>query len=170
MASEGKQRKLVRELTDGLKGEFLPFSFPDQQRGHIVKQAPCVWVEDLERKIVETIEFNDRYTESYIYIYTVHVLYNREHRLTWHSGLIPPQEIWVKIGGDKGQGSMKTSFQICNVPHPNSCKNSVIFSIFEATDTATNINIALEYFRPQVNSLSGKTIWGYIKYVRFKRR
>ena len=27
---------------------------------------------------------------------------------------------------------MKTSFQICNVPHPNSFKNSVIFSIFEA--------------------------------------
>ena len=127
-----------------------------------MKQAPCVWVEDLERTIVETIEFNDRYTESYIYIYTVHVLYNREHRLTWHSGLIPPQEIWVKIGGDKGQGSMKTSFQICNVPHPNSCKNSVIFSIFEATDTATNINIALEYTTGPKSTLSPGRQYGGI--------
>ena len=67
-----------------------------------------------------------------------------EGRLTWHSGLIPPDEIWVKIGGDKGQGSMKTSFQICNVPHPNSFNNSAI-SIFEAGDTATNLNIALSH-------------------------
>ena len=73
--------------------------------------------------------------------------------------MIPPDEIWVKIGGEKGQGSMKMSFQLCNVPNPNSCKNSVIFSIFEASDTATNLNIALYQFRPQINSLCGKNIW-----------
>ena len=83
----------------------------------------------------------------------------RENRLTWHSGLIPPNEIWVKIGGDKGGGSMKTSFQICNVPHPNSCKNSCVFSIYEAADTTTNLNIALEPFKAQISSLSGKTVW-----------
>ena len=82
-----------------------------------------------------------------------------EGRLTWHSGVIPEDEIWIKVGGDKGQGSMKISFQICNVPHPNSCKNSIIFSIFEAGDTATNLNIALNQFRPQINSLCGKDIW-----------
>ncbi len=83
----------------------------------------------------------------------------RENRLTWHSGLIPPQEIWVKIGGDKGGGSMKTCFQICNVPHPNSCKNSCVFSIFEAPDTTTNLNIALKPFTVQINNLCGKSIW-----------
>ena len=39
---------------------------------------------------------------------------------------------------------MKTSFQICNVPHPNSCKNSCIFSIYEAADTTTNLKKAME--------------------------
>ena len=83
----------------------------------------------------------------------------REKRLTWHSGLIPPNEIWVKIGGDKGGGSMKTSFQICNVPHPNSCKNSCVFSIYETADTTTNLNIALGSFKDQISSLCGKAIW-----------
>ena len=83
-----------------------------------------------------------------------------EGRLTWHSGMIPPDEI--KIGGDKGQGSMKTSFQICNVPYPNSCKNSVIFSIFEAGDTTTNLQIALHQFRGQIISLCGKPLWQYV--------
>ena len=67
---------------------------------------------------------------------------SREGRLEWHSGLIPQ----MSNRGDKG---MKTSFQICNVPHPNSYK---IFSIFDAGNTATNLNIALASFRPQVNS------------------
>ena len=89
----------------------------------------------------------------------------REQRLTWHSGLIPSDEIWVKIGGDKGQGSMKVSFQICNVENPNSYKNSVIFSIYEASDTIVNLNIALQQFKPQINSLCGKAIWRYIVYM-----
>jgi len=90
----------------------------------------------------------------------------RENRLTWHSGLIPPNEIWVKIGGDKGGGSMKTSFQICNVPHPNSCKNSCVFSIYEAADTTTNLNIALEPFKAQISSLSGKTVLYWLVYMQ----
>ena len=83
----------------------------------------------------------------------------RENQLTWHSGVIPSSEVWVKIGGDKGGGSMKTSFQICNIYNPNSIKNSVVFSIFEAPDTYTNLKIALEPFRHQVNQLCGKPIW-----------
>ncbi len=27
--------------------------------------------------------------------------------LTWHDGAIPSNEIWVKLGGDKGRGSFK---------------------------------------------------------------
>ena len=79
-----------------------------------------------------------------------------EDYLTWHFELIPPDEVWVQIGGDKGQGSM---FQVCNVPQPNSCKNSVIFSIFEASDTATNLNLAHHQFKSRINSLTIKVIW-----------
>ncbi len=57
---------------------------------------------------------------------------------------------------------MKTSFQICHIANPNSVKNSVVFSIFEAPDTYTNLNIALEPFKHQINSLCGKIIWRYV--------
>ena len=58
MASERKQRELAQDITGGLKGELVSFSFPDQRRGHIMQLAPYVWVEDLEQKITETTEYN----------------------------------------------------------------------------------------------------------------
>ena len=61
MASEGRQRELANELTDGITGEMVSFSFPDRHRGHILKQAPCVWVSDLEQKIVDMLEYNCRF-------------------------------------------------------------------------------------------------------------
>ena len=39
----------------------------------------------------------------------------RNGRLTWHNGIIPATEIWVKIGGDKGGGSFKFNFQIVSL-------------------------------------------------------
>ena len=67
MSSEGKQREMAQELTEGIKGEFIPFSFPDRKRGQVMKQAPCVWVEDLQKKISDTIEYNDRYVHAHVY-------------------------------------------------------------------------------------------------------
>ena len=32
--------------------------------------------------------------------------------LTWHDNNIPREEVWVKLGGDKGGGSFKMSFQV----------------------------------------------------------
>ena len=58
-------------------------------------------------------------------------------------GLIPENEIWVKIGGDKGGGSFKMSLQLANIPHPNSITNTFVFSCFEADDTPTNLHIGV---------------------------
>ena len=101
----------------------MSFSFP----------APCVWI----KKIL----YPHWRTTAGVTCFSCACAVNtsREGRLTWHSGLIPQRS----NRGDKG---MKTSFQICNVPHPNSYK---IFSIFDAGNTATNL---LAPFRPQVNS------------------
>ena len=82
------------------------------------------------------------------------------HRLTWHGGKIPNSEIWVKLGGDKGGGSFKMTFQVCNVEHPNSHVNTCAFCVFEAPDNITNLRIALEQFRDQVDCLETKT-WRY---------
>ena len=61
-------------------------------------------------------------------------------RLTWHDGIIPDTEIWVKLGGDKGGKTFKMNFQIVNVPAPNSVRNTSVFNCFEAGDSITNLH------------------------------
>ena len=82
--------------------------------------------------------------------------FNRCGRLTWHNGRIPQTEIWVKVGGDKGGGdSFKMKFQIVNTPTPNSVQNTCVFSFFEASDTSTNLHVALERYKAQIEALEG---------------
>ena len=78
-------------------------------------------------------------------------------RLTWHQGIIPEDEIWVKIGGDKGGKSVKISFQICNTLNPNSVQNTYVFTVLEAKDTPLNLHIALDLYHAQVESLMNTT-------------
>ena len=59
-------------------------------------------------------------------------------------GYIPENELWVKLGGDKGRGSFKFNFQLVNTPHPNSVKKTVLISVFKAGDSASNLHIALD--------------------------
>ena len=77
--------------------------------------------------------------------------------LKWHQG-IPADELWVKIGGDAGGGTFKMNFQLVNVPSPNSPLNTCVFAIFDAKDTTTNLHVALDCFRDEVENLDG-TIW-----------
>ena len=78
-------------------------------------------------------------------------------RLTWHNGVIPASEIWIKLGGDKGDGTFKMNFQIVNVAAPNSVNNTCVFCCFEADDSYTNLHIALERYKEQVEHLQGMT-------------
>ena len=59
----------------------------------------------------------------------------------------------MKIGGDHGGGSFKTSLQIVNTANPNSKDNAIIFSIFEEKDYRINILEGLQRFRKQVKDL-----------------
>ena len=68
----------------------------------------------------------------------------REGRLTWHDGIIPQNEIWLKLGGDKGGGSFKMNFQIVNTITPNAVHNTCVFSCFEAGDSITNLHVSLD--------------------------
>ena len=52
-------------------------------------------------------------------------------RLTWHNGVIPENEVWLKLGGDKGGGTFKTNFQIVNVAAPNSVQTPVCFAALQ---------------------------------------
>ena len=62
----------------------------------------------------------------------------RLYQLTWHKGLIPDDEIWLKLGGDKGGSSFKMSVQVVNMEKPNSVTNSCVFAVFEASDSVLN--------------------------------
>ena len=66
----------------------------------------------------------------------------------------------MKLGGDKGGSSFKMNFQIVNVPHPNSIRNTCVFTAFEAPDSKTNLKIALERYQGPVSQLQQHT-WRY---------
>lgn len=87
----------------------------------------------------------------------------RVQRLTW-SKSIPEDEIWVKLGGDKGGSSFKMNFQIVNVPNPNSIQNTCVFAAFEAHDSTTNLHITLERYQGPVSLLQSST-WRYYVHV-----
>lgn len=67
--------------------------------------------------------------------------------------VIPPGKLWLKLGGDKGGGSMKMNFQILNIPKPNAVNNTCVFSAYEAPDTKTNLYVALSRYKQQVEEL-----------------
>ena len=79
--------------------------------------------------------------------------YYRLKPLTWHNGLIPSDEVWVKIGGDKGGSSFKMSLQVVNVSKPNSVQNSCVFAVFEAADSTFNLHLALDRYRDVIVQL-----------------
>ena len=82
------------------------------------------------------------------------------NQLTWHEGLIAEDEIWLKLGGDKGGSSVKASFQIVNVNKPNSVRNSCVFAVFEAPDSVFNLHLALDQYCTSVAELQ-KTKWRF---------
>ena len=82
--------------------------------------------------------------------------------LTNHGGAIPDDELWVKLGGDKGRGSFTFNFQVVNIPHPNSVKKTVLTSVFKAGDSSSNLHTALDRYREHIEEAQGMQL----KYVR----
>ena len=67
--------------------------------------------------------------------------------------IISQEEVWVKVGGDKGGGSFKMSFQIGNVSTPNAPPNTFVFDIYEGHDSPSNLHICLDqYRRPDISA------------------
>lgn len=93
----------------------------------------------------------------------MHVLTsNRAGLLTSHNGKIPDDKIYVKIGGDHGQGSMKLEFQLANVEKPNSSKKTVVFTLYEGKDTRNNLRTMTQGYKDQLEELK-QTKWQYAK-------
>ncbi|XP_070532890.1 uncharacterized protein [Ptychodera flava] len=142
--SESKDREKAKGMTSPLVAEQLPFTFtvkgPDGKLATEVRLASCVCLEDISSTVLQRLD-----------------LLEREGKLTWH-GVIPSDEIWLKIGGDKGGGSTKAVFELCNVAHPNSIENTIVWNIFQAPDRRHNIETAYKINLSQINALCG-TMW-----------
>ena len=73
-------------------------------------------------------------------------------QLTWRDGNISDDLVYVKRGGDHRQGSKKFEFQLANV------NRTVVFAIFEAKDTRSNLRVNAADLKDQLEDLQ-QTTW-----------
>ena len=151
--SENKQRDEKRTLLgDHLEAKSIHFEFREDntRKSTIdsisVRPAPIVFIKDIKSFLFERL---NSCAENGM--------------LDWHRNEkfrgLPGDKIYVKVGGDKGRGSMKICLQICNVQHCNSPENTLILCIFEGNDTYANLAIALDGIAQQLENLDG-CFWG----------
>ena len=122
--------------------EFRDESAPDNVMGVVVKQAPNVFVRNIKEFLFDHLERSAA-----------------NDQLDWHqdssTGCLPLDKIILKIGGDKGRGSMKMCMQLCNVKAANSPENTKVVCAFEANDMYANLAIALDGMAQQLDQLDG---------------
>ena len=92
----------------------------------------------------------------------------RAGALCWHQGIIPSDEIWLKVGGDKGGSTFKLSVQLANALAVNSINNTYVITCYQGTDTLANLQVAISRYREQLQELVS-TGWKYeIAHLWFK--
>ncbi|XP_071795593.1 uncharacterized protein [Asterias amurensis] len=130
-------------LKDNLHGCLRPMLLPSNKatgvNGKVTVDVPFVFVKDLLAMILDYLE-----------------RHQSKGSLTWRNGVIPENEIWIKVGGDKGGTSFKLDFQIANTHRPNSYQNTVVFACFEAPDSSANLQCLIPILE-QLSSLQRQT-------------
>ncbi|XP_071477750.1 uncharacterized protein [Diadema antillarum] len=136
----------VRALEDkviggNLHGDILPLQGTcDITKSSLIQEAPLIQVSNLQTLVFDLLEQYDDLDE-----------------LTWHKGRIPNDEVWLKVGGDKGGGTFKMMIQLANLERPNSLSNTRIVLLYPGTDTSYNLDVALKSFSTQVEELTRST-------------
>ena len=150
------EKLLSKELVStDIISEAAPFTFALKRGGEEVQASAMAYVvPSLPDKVIELLEQHARFEHEGRdnVIISIGNIYSVD-QLTWHNGAIPPDEIWVKLGGDKHGGSFKMNFQICNVCIPNSKTNTCVFYRFMGYDSITNLHVGLNRYSEQVNEL-----------------
>ncbi len=149
LAAQQKERQNI--LGDQLQSVHQDFKFKDKDSpfaidGYVTKPAACFSVKSLKSAIIHRLNALEK-----------------SNKLTWHDK-IPPNEIWLKLNGDKGGGSTKCGFQIVNVPNSNSPNNNVVYCAFEAPDSHYNLSIALAPFAREIPEIQTMT-WNNLQLV-----
>lgn len=139
LESERAARAFIAQSIPEYTCQELPMTKKD---GSVV-MANCVYFPDLVAVVMHYLE-----------------LYSAADQLTWHDGVIPESEIWLKLGGDHGGGSFKFVLQVVNTKKPNSISNTIPICVFDNVDSPANLEVALGRYRDQILSLnSGTSTW-----------
>ena len=105
IASERKIRLVATEMTSVVaESALLPFQLKSGREE--LKPAPIAYLPFLKLKMIDLLDKNERYVHVHVQALTLMSVL-RLHTLTWHNGRIPPNKVWVKLGGDKGGSSFK---------------------------------------------------------------
>ena len=139
--NETAQRKLQQNiLPQDSMAETHNFSFKNGQKEEYFRQTQAIFIENIEN-----------------YLFNLLNQYQSQNELSWHGGSIPEEKIWVKIGGDHGQGSLKVTLQTLNVEKPNSKFFTSIIAMANVPDNVKNLRILLNRFIDQINALKVAT-------------
>ncbi|CAH1277623.1 Hypp9715 [Branchiostoma lanceolatum] len=141
--SQKKSRSIAGALlaNQEVKCELLPFTVRDDDGCRTVQLRPAASVKSLTASVLDNLQ---RKAEA--------------GNLTWHGGMVPEDEIWVKILGDYGGDTYKTAFQVLNCKNPNSGDNTVVFSLFKAKESSENITTGTSQFVAEIEELKAK-VW-----------
>ena len=118
LASEKKEREVYKNI---VKNKVLIDAVSVKTKtttGEANKQVPMGRAPDLKPFVFRLL---DEYEE--------------QGSLLYEQVGIPENEIWLKIGGDHGQGSLKICLEIANLEKPNAREHTHILSMIEAKDT-----------------------------------
>ena len=102
-------------------------------------EKPMVMLTDISEKITELLE-------------------SQRDKLTWHDGAIPENEIWVKVGGNNGQGSLKFNLAFVNTKNPNSMDNNVLMGMARVKDSRKNMEMFFYSIRKQLTDVK-ELVW-----------
>ena len=68
---------------------------------------------------MQLLDGNERQDSGIQRLLLIHGSTFRTGRLTWHEGLIPASEMWLKVGGDKGGGICTSGILNASIIHLN---------------------------------------------------
>ena len=146
LASQKEQKKVYKEI---VKGKVMIDNIAVEKKttaGQASKQVPMGRVPDLQKFMFNLLDN-----------------YDKQGSLFWQDVGIPDNEVWVKIGGDHGQGSLKICLEIANLEKPNARENTHIVGMIEERDSYevledVTLNLNFDIKKLQSTEWHGKTI------------
>ena len=69
------------------------------------------------------------------------LLENQKESLTRHDGASPESEVWMKVGGDHGQGILKFNLALVNTKNPISTDNNILIAMASIEDSRESMEI-----------------------------